>query len=250
VTALTIGVTTAKFPECKRGVATNIAAALARHSAVSGRVCLVDADPLSLDVTTRLAVSGPVLEDFAGTRLPAVSRLARVASPPMSVLPSAGGAIPRVHLATERALPVLGESFDVVVCDVPGGPTGPGLAVGQRLERLDWLVVAMTPEVEAVTATEHFVDMFETAKDRGHVGDVRLALVCTGDESSSALAVPEIEERFDVAIASHIPQLWGRSVPNHGFGPALAIPELDEAVYDLFMSFRLGLGHRASLVTL
>ena len=70
MTALTVGVTTAKYPECKRGVATNIAASLARHSAVSARVCVVDADPFTLDVTTRLGVGGPVLEDFARPKAP------------------------------------------------------------------------------------------------------------------------------------------------------------------------------------
>ena len=49
MTALTVGVTTAKNSACKRGVATNIAASLARHSAASARVCVVDADPLVLD---------------------------------------------------------------------------------------------------------------------------------------------------------------------------------------------------------
>jgi NaMN:DMB phosphoribosyltransferase len=45
VTALTVGVTTAKHPECKRGVATNMAASLARDAAISARVCVVDAGP-------------------------------------------------------------------------------------------------------------------------------------------------------------------------------------------------------------
>ena len=141
-----MGVTTAKYPECKRGVATNLAATLARHNAVSGRVCVVDADPLALDVTTRLGAGGPVVEDFCRPGPPTAGALRRVDSPSMAVLPCGGGPLARIHLAAEPAFGVLSEAFDVVVCDVPGGPSGPGQALGTRLDLLDWLVLAVTPE--------------------------------------------------------------------------------------------------------
>jgi hypothetical protein len=238
VTALTVGVTTAKNPACKRGVATNIAASLARHSAVSARVCVVDADPLALDVTTRLAVGGPVIEDFARRAKPLASQLARVGSPAMSVLSCGGDSVARVHLAAEAALQELRDAFDIVVCDLPGGPSGPGLAFGARLELLDWLVLAVTPEPAAVSATRHFLELFRTARDRGDVGGVHLAVVCTGDEGSTALSVAEVETMLDAPVAGRVPQMWGRAEPNLGFGPALAILELDDAVYDLFAAFR------------
>jgi cellulose biosynthesis protein BcsQ len=251
VTALTVGVTTAKHPECKRGLATNVAASLARHSAVSARVCVVDADPLALDVTTRMAVRGPVLEDFARAKAPDSTRLARVGTPsPMAVLPCGGGPVARVHLAAEAALCELRESFDLVVCDVPGGPSGPGLALGARLELLDWLVLAVTPQRGAVAATSHFLELFQTARDRGDIGSVKLAVVCTGDESSCELSTGEVERILDVAVAGRIPQLWGRAEPNWGFGAALAIPELDDAVYDLFTAFREGRDYQRRLITL
>jgi cellulose biosynthesis protein BcsQ len=250
VTALTVGVTTAKNPECKRGVATNIAASLARHSAVSARVCVVDADPLALDVTTRLAVGGPVLEDFARTNPPTAARISRVESMSMGVLPCGGGPVARVHLAAEPALRELRDAFDIVVCDLPGGPSGPGLALGARLELLDWLVLAVTPMRSAVAATSHFLELFHTARNRGDIGSVKLAVVCTGDESSAELTNAEVETILDVAVAGRVPQLWGRSVPNRGFGAALAIPELDDAVYDLFAAFREGRDHQRRLLTL
>ena len=225
-------------------MATNIAASLARHSAVSARVCVVDADPLALDVTTRLAVGGPVLEDFARPAPPAASRLARVGTPPMSVLPCGGGPVARVRLAVDAALAELRSAFDIVVCDLPGGATGPGLALGARLELLDWLVLAVTPEPSAVAATSHFLELFHTARDRGDIGGVGLAVVCTGDEGSAVLSLGEVEELLDVSVAGRVPQMWGRSEPNQGFGPALAIPELDHAVYDLFAAFRDGHRHR------
>ena len=250
VTALTVGVTTAKNSACKRGVATNIAASLARHSAVSARVCVVDADPLVLDVSTRLAVGGPVIEDFARPNPPALSKLARVGSPPMTVLPCGGGPIARVHLAAEAALSGLRDAFDLVVCDLPGGPSGPGRALGARLELLDWLVLAVTPEPSAAAATSHFLELFETARDRGDVGNVQLAVVCTGDESSTELSLSEVEAILEVAVAGRVPQLWGRAEPNRGFGAALAIPELDDAVYDLFAAFRGGRDHQRRLLSL
>ena len=77
VKALTVGMTTARDPACKRGLATNFAASLARNSSISARVCVVDADPMTLDVTTRLGVHGPVLEDFARATLPTTGQPAR-----------------------------------------------------------------------------------------------------------------------------------------------------------------------------
>jgi MinD-like ATPase involved in chromosome partitioning or flagellar assembly len=250
MTALTVGVTTAKDPACKRGVATNIAAALARNSAVSARVCVVDADPFALDVTTRLGVRGPVVEDFARPKGPQLGQLARVHSPAMTVVGCGGGPASRVHLGTERALPLVQSAFDLVVCDVPAGPSGPGLTLGARLEALDWLVVAVTPEPGAVAAAAHFLELFETAKDRGDVGAVRLAFVITGDESCTTLNPFDVERRLAVRIAGRVPQLWGRAEPNFGFGPALAIPELDDAVYDLFTAMRVGQDHRRAVLAL
>ena len=251
MTALTVGVTTAKHPECKRGLATNIAASLVRHSAVSARVCVVDADPFALDVTTRLPVSGPVIEDFARTSAPGAERIARVGWPsPLAVLPCGGGPVARVHLAAEPALRELRDAFDLVVCDVPGGPSGPGLALGARLDLLDWLVLAVTPRRSEVAAAAHFLELFRTARDRGQTHGVKLAVVCTGDENSCDLSTSEVERMLEVAVVGRIPQLWGRTAPNRGFGAALAIPELDDAVYDLFTAFREGRDHQRRLIAL
>jgi cellulose biosynthesis protein BcsQ len=245
-----VGVTTAKYPECKRGVATNFAASLARHSAVSARVCVVDADPLALDVTTRLGTRGPVVEDFARPNPPVAPRLARVESLSMAVLPCGGNSVARVHLAAEAALRELRDAFDLVVCDLPGGPSGPGHALGARLDLLDWLVLAVTPEPMAVAATSHFLEHFQTARDRGDIGSVRLAVVCTGDESSTEMTTSEVESALDTPVLGRIPQLWGRAEPNRGFGAALAIPELDDAVFDLFAAFREGRQPSRRLLTL
>jgi hypothetical protein len=79
---------------------------------------------------------------------------------------------------------------------------------------------------------------------------VQLAVVCTGDESSTVLSLSEVEVILEVAVAGRVPQLWGRAEPNRGFGAALAIPELDDAVYDLFAAFRGGRDHQRRLLSL
>jgi MinD-like ATPase involved in chromosome partitioning or flagellar assembly len=238
VTALTVGVTTARDPACKRGIATNVAASLARHAATAARVCVVDADPLTLDVTTRLGVRGPTLEDYARPTMPTTGQLARLHSPDLAVVPCEGKGVGRVRFAVERALPELRAGFDVVVCDLPGGPSGPDSVVGNRLELLDWLLLAVTPEPGAVRAAAHFLELFHTAQARGDVTGVKLAVVCTGDESCAVLDCEDVEAMLGVRPAGRIPQLWGRAEPNLGFGPALAIPDLDDAVYDVFTGFR------------
>lgn len=225
-------------------MATNLAASLARNDAAAARVCVVDGDPHTLDVTTRLGVRGPVLEDFAHPSVPTIGQLARLHSPALAVLPGGGAGVGRAHYAAEYALPAVRAAFDVVVVDLPGGPSGPGSIVGGRLDLLDWLVLCVTPEPGAVAAAQHFLEMFDTARGHGE-SEVKLAVVCTGDESSSELDVAAVEDTLGVSVAGRIPQLWGRAEPNLGFGPALAIPDLDDAVYDVFMGFRLGREHRA-----
>ena len=74
-----------------------------------------------------------------------------------------------------------------------------------------------------------------------------LPLLSTGTYSIRAIAdgyQSQELQQLELPVAGRIPQLWGRSEPNLGFGPALAIPDLDDAVYDVFMSFRVGSEHK------
>ena len=87
------------------------------------------------------------------------------------------------HRATERALPLLRADFDVVVCDLMGGPTGPERVAG-RLAQLDWLLIAVTPDVEPVEATAQFLEQFARARDGEIAASVRVGIVATGDEGS------------------------------------------------------------------
>jgi len=59
-------------------------------------------------------------------------------------------------------------------------------------------------------------------------------VVITGDEGSVDLTAEMVAETLDGPVLGCVPQLWGRSVPNLGFGAALGIAELDDAVDTLF----------------
>ena len=232
MTALTIGITTARFATCKRGLAVNVAAIRARGAA-ERRVCVVDADPRALDVTTRLAVSGPCLEDFAERRV-ATEAIARVHEPPLWVLPSAGGGIGLAYRAAAKAMPQLRDDFDIVICDLLGGPAGAARVFG-RLEHLDWLLLAVTPDVEPVESAARFLQQFDEATERGDIAEsVRVGIVTTGDESSTDLHPDVVERALGRPVVASVRQLWGRAAPNMGFGAALGIDELDEAVGTLF----------------
>jgi hypothetical protein len=240
VTALTLGITAPRYATCKRGLAVNLAAIHAREAA-DQRVCVVDADPRGLDVTTRLAVSGPCLEDFAGQVVP-TSAIARVHEPPLQVLPSAACGIGTAYRAAARALPRLRADFDVVVCDLPAGPGGAARVLG-RFEHLDWLLVAVTPDVEPVESAVRFLAQLDEAVGRGDVAaSVRIGIVTTGDEGSTDLGPDVVERALGRPVVGSVRQLWGRAAPNLGFGAALGIGELDDAVGALFAR----LGHAAA----
>lgn len=234
MTAFTVGVTTARNPVCKRGLAVNLAASLARAPEQTLRVCVVDADPLNLDVTTRLAVRGPLLEDFAQGAAPDSAALGSVHEPPLWVLPSAGAGVGLTRRATEPALSRLRDDFDVVICDLVGGAGGPAMVNG-RLEQLDWLLLAVTPEEEPVAEAAQFLDRFTARQNRGDIAaTVDIAVVTTGDEGSIGLAPGVVAKALGRPVVGSIRQLWGRAVPNLGFGAALGIAELDDAVAALF----------------
>jgi hypothetical protein len=234
---MAVGVTTARDAACKRGVAVNMAASLTRELYGGEEVCVVDGDPLSRDVTTRLAVRGANLDDFAAAFAPDIDAIGRFDASDFHfrVLGNAGAGLGRLRFAAERAKPVLAGAFDVVIWDLVGGPNGPGRVVGESLDMLDWLLLAVTPAPGAVAAAQNFLEHFETARKRGVIGRrLRLGVVCTGDEGCTQYDTDEVASQLGIEVIGSIPQLWGRAEPNLGFGPALAIPELDDAVIDVF----------------
>jgi len=241
VSAFTIGITSAYDPACKRGLAVNLAASRARSTAGDSRVCVVDADPFSRDVTTRLAGMGRAPDDVAVYR-PGVNAgwdrwldaLDTVHDPPLWVLPGVAG----VGLADRALGELLGRlraRFDLVVCDLAGGAAGPDPEMSGRFDELDWLLVAVTPRIEPVEAAARFLAAFEAARDRAVVcGSVRVGLVTTGDEASTELSSDEVARMLGEPVLASVSQLWGRALPNVGFGAALGIGELDDSVTVLF----------------
>ena len=134
-------------------------------------------------------------------------------------------------------LPPLRDAFDVVVCDLVGGPSGPARVMSSRLDQLDWLVLAVTPERRAVEAAGALRRRSSTRRaSRGHVAEsVRIGVVTTGDEGSTELERHRGRpSRSGERFLGSLRQLWGRAVPNLGFGAALGIGELDDAVDALF----------------
>ncbi|MCU1430589.1 MAG: hypothetical protein JWL83_4589 [Actinomycetia bacterium] len=235
--ALTIGVTAARFEACKRGLAANYAAILARREDVS--VCVVDTDSRSCDVGTRLAIRGTSLQRFAAPRvagkgaiLPARA-LPRLVFPPLSVLPVEPAFIDLdFGLAYDAALAAVREAFDVVVVDLPVGAGRPGPTLdGRMVDKVDVLLIAATPDRSALAATLRHLELFEEALDRGAVAPhVRAAAVMTGDEGSTLLDPIDVAEMLGDGLIGHVPQLWGRSLPNFGFGPTLGVAFLEAEI--------------------
>jgi cellulose biosynthesis protein BcsQ len=218
-------------------LAVNLAASIARRATPAVRVCLVDADPSSRDVTTRLAVARSSLDEVvvrsrvSGSFL---DGLASVYDPPLWVLPCVRAGVALSHRGLADVVAELRAGFDVVVCDLACGADGSGVVHGDRLG-FDWVLLAVTPERGAVEAAVGFVDQFGDARLRGDVAvSVRLGVVTTGDEGSTELSHDVVGAMLGQPVLASVPQLWGRAAPNVGFGAALGIDELDVAVWTLF----------------
>ena len=213
----------------------NLAASLARDERRRARVCVVDADPLSLDVTTRLAVRGPCVEDFAGEAGPGAAALGSVHEPPLWVLPSTGAGVGVTNRGAARALPRAARRLRRRGLRSRRGPRSPA-RVGGGLDQLDWLLVAVTPDVEPVEVTARFLEQFDGMRDRGddRARSVRLGVVTTGDEARPTSSPDVVAKALGRPVLGSVPQLWGRAAPNLGFGAALGIAELDDAVGALF----------------
>jgi cellulose biosynthesis protein BcsQ len=259
VTTLTVGVTTARFPDCKRGVAVNLAASVARDAGRPARVCVIDADPSALDVTTRFAAGGPYVEDFAAEPVPAEALLRAAHEPSLWVLPTTGVDPDLVSRGALRAVRELRNDFDVVICDLatPLGATPLGSTpLGSRTPSpalagaFDWLLVAVTPDVEPVEATAYFLEQLDDARRRGDIaGAPRVGVITTGDEASTDLAPDVVARALRRPVLGSVRQLWGRAAPNSGFGAALGIAELDDAVAALFDRLSGLAGHNVAVQT-
>jgi MinD-like ATPase involved in chromosome partitioning or flagellar assembly len=249
MTALTIGVTSARFEACKRGLAANYAAVLAGDEAQS--VCIVDADPRSCDVGTRLGIVGPTMRRFTAPKLRGeverldARKIARMAYPPLHVLPIEPAYVDLDYRAAyDAAITAARGAFDVVIIDLPVGAGRPGPTLdGRMVDRLDVLLVALTPDRPALAATLRHLELFAEAHTRGAIAPhVSTRVVITGDEASTFLEPDDVAEALADAYAGHVPQLWGRALPNLGFGPTLGVSHLESEllrVHETVASLRM-----------
>ncbi len=150
--------------------------------------------------------------------------------PPLHVLPIEPAFVDLDYRAAyEAAITTLRDAFDVVIVDLPVGAGRPGPTLdGRMVDRLDVLLVALTPDRPSLAATQRHLELFAEACTRGAIAPhVSARVVITGDESSTLLDPDDVAEVLGDACAGHVPQLWGRALPNLGFGPTLGVTFLE-----------------------
>jgi hypothetical protein len=251
VAAFTVGVTAARFEACKRGFAANYAAILARHEMPS--VCVVDADPRSCDIGTRLAVHGPAMRRFADkyvagpTPTPARRALCHLAYPSLHVLPVEPGYVDVDYLrAYNAAMAAVRNEFDVVVVDLPVGAGRPGPTLDQRVvDHVDVLVLAVTPGfgVRARWIVHTVGPVWHGGGD-GEAGALascyRRSLEVARDAGARSIAFPAISTGIfgfpkDLAARIAVATLREAGASEAGAGIAVArLVAFDRETYDLY----------------
>ena len=218
VAAFSIGITSARSGDWKRGVAANVAARLAADG-VPG-VAVVDADPSGRDV---------------GARLGRASR-GRIEWPDLFVVPAPAA----LTVAEARArVAVAVHDHNVVVVDLPRGAGAPGPALDCGLvDDLDRLVVMTDLSTDALRATARWAELVAVARRRGHIGRrVEIVAAICGErfavDDLAERAVERVAATVGLPVVASVPQWWGRTPPNHGFGPTLGFAMLDEALRDV-----------------
>lgn len=206
-----VGITTARSLDWKRGVAANVAARLSADGI--SRVAVIDADPRSRDVGDRLGIT------VRG----------RLEWPELTVVPINVSTTPAM---TDGHIRSLEERFDIVVVDLPAGAGAPGPALDSGLlGRLDRLVVMTELSVAAVRSTRRWAELVRWGKTAGHLPHAVEVVAAVCDE-----AIVDDPARIRLAttlclpVVASVPQWWGRTAPNLGFGPTLGFPVLDQAL--------------------
>lgn len=218
---IVVGVTTARSPDWKRGVAANVAARLAADDIAS--VAVVDGDPRSRDVGDRLGIT------VRG----------RLEWPDLTVVPmnvSTTPAMTAAHIGT------LADRFDIVVVDLPAGAGAPGPVLESGLlDRVDRLVVTTELSVAALRTTRRWAELVNWAKTAGHLRHVVevVAAVCD-EETVDDPARIRLATTLGLPVVASVPQWWGRAAPNLGFGPTLGFPALDQALRSVALADATG----------
>lgn len=234
--AFTIAVTAPRMVTCKRGVAANLAAQLAAMVAPDGSsVCVVDADADSRDIGARFGVGGPVLLDVAG--LPRHSSaddyrgcVTRIDPPGLSVLPLRRvdeRLMPLLRTKAASVLDPLRRSFDFLVVDAPvavgvGGQEWEQTMLGE----IDVLLVAVSAEPSAAGGMVRYLSTLAAGRARGGIPPrFAIHVVLTGNEEDNSrvlLTERELDRNLSgISVVGHVPQLWGRKLPDFARGAGL-----------------------------
>lgn len=232
--AFTIAVTSPRMSKCKRGLAANVAVALAGMvTNVGSSVCVVDADLESRDIGSRFGVTGPALGDIAddlalrGATTVARTDLAHVDELDLSVVPvrpAYSTLLPLFHRAAADLVGPLRSAFDFVVIDAPAG-----LAAGREeweraiMRQVDVLVVAVSADPAALGGLVRYLQPIAADRLRGSLPatfDTHVVLTGTEERGVRApLTDEELERRLNgIPVSASIPQLWGRRMPNYALG--------------------------------
>lgn len=121
---------------------------------------------------------------------------------------------------------------DVVIVDLPRGAGTPGPALDTGLiNDLDRLVVMTDLSADALRATTRWFELVDSSRRRGHI-DRRVEVVAAicGEVIADDRVRQRIGALINLPVVASVPQWWGCTPPNLGFGPTLGYPVLDEAL--------------------
>jgi MinD-like ATPase involved in chromosome partitioning or flagellar assembly len=212
--ARVVAVTAARVGTAKRGVAAGVARGLARLGA--GRVCILDADVTTRDVSVRFGVEGPTAADvlFAIEHAGDADPLQDIARDADGCLVVPVGASNDTLDASvfARLILRLRAHVEYLVVDTPVGLGMYARRVDHLIATVDELLVATTTQPEDVPALMHYLNTITRARVTGEIPPtVELRVVPTG-EGVDDDEPPALSRKLpSVPVSDVLPQLWGRN---------------------------------------
>src|SRR5262245_393721 len=149
MTCLVIGLTSISDPTCKRGVAANPGASIAR-TRPELRAAVIGVEPAERNGRKRRHVRRPLVEHFMRDRTPEASAIGFHPTRSLAVVPNGGQQQRLVCEAAVVACSTLAQHFDVLVCDLPATEASGQIVFEALAPVLERLIVAVTPMRPAV----------------------------------------------------------------------------------------------------
>jgi hypothetical protein len=176
-------------------------------------VVVVDADSTARDVGARLGLSVRGRLDW----------------PSLAVVP-AGAELTPLQARARVAAAI--RDHDVVIVDLPRGAGAPGPSLDCGLiDDLDRLVVMTDVSAAALHATARWSELVDVGRRKGHVPKriEVVAAICVDKVVPDAVR-EQVAATISLPVVASVPQWWGRTPPNVGFGPTLGFSVLDDAL--------------------